>query len=445
VNHQFLQTLDVIVLYATFLGVAPGLIVVFTDRFRQQPSPKEYGVLFAVIVGIGVLLSLPAISIVAAVGLLVLGLARLSARYALSGTSYERELTPARLFPGDRARLMLRFANDKLLPLSWVVITDPIRHGLVRPGGALDEYIRFSGGVEVQDNLGQGLVNRTAVGPFQSVIREYEVEGLKRGVYTMEPARVVTGDLFGVFHRETEMGSPLDIVVYPKIYSPDEIPLPLRRAIGEMVVRRVLHEDPALIAGSREYQPGDPLNRMHWKSTARTMRLQVKRHDASTTAQIMIALNLNTYLHVWQGIDLERMEAAIELAGSLAVWALERGFAVGLRTNGIIAGAEAMSRIAPSASPRQPGAVLEHLARIAFSGRHSAQTVLVDESRYLSSGSTIVFVTPIITPDIIQVLTSRALKDRIAVVYCGRYAAPVIRGVPVHLVSPPERARRAAS
>ena len=43
-------------------------------------------------------------------------------------------------------------------------------------------------------------------------------------------------------------------------------------------------EDPIRIAGARDYRPGDPLKRMHWKATARTGELQVRLVDPSTTA-----------------------------------------------------------------------------------------------------------------------------------------------------------------
>jgi uncharacterized protein (DUF58 family) len=444
VNHLTVQTLATLVLYMLTL-ILPFMVFLFTDRFRQQPSAGQYAILFSLAAGIGVLLFIPAISIVAATVLLALGMAWLSAKYALAGISYERELVPRRLFPGERAELTIRLRNEKILPLASLTIVDPIRPGLIRPGGSLDDVIRFSGGVEIQDNLGHALVNRTAVGPFQTVVRDYQVEVLRRGVYTLEPARLETGDLFGIFTRQAEIGPKLDIVVYPNIYKPDEIGLPLLRAVGDLAARRRAIEDPILIAGSREYQAGDALNRMHWKATARTAHLQVRQHDPSTTAQMIIVLNINTYQHLWQGIDLDRMEAAIDLAGSLAVWALDCGFAVGLRSNGVVPETERMPRIAPSASPQQSIVVLEHLARIAFSGRYLPETVLIDEARYLRGGSTIVFVTSIITTELVSILSSRALRGRVSVVYCGRFAAPVLRGVPIHLALPPARPIRAVS
>jgi hypothetical protein len=127
------------------------------------------------------------------------------------------------------------------------------------------------------------------------------------------------------------------------------------------------------------------------------------------------------------------------------LWGLQKGFVVGLRSNGVVAGAEISPRVAPSANPKQEAHLLEHLARLSFSGRYSPEEILRDETRRLAEGSSLIFVTPVITPNLIEILTSRRLTGRVSVVYCGRFAAPVVRGVPIHLVVPPSAVVRAVS
>jgi len=443
-NHDLIRILAQGAIYLMMFFI-PLLWVVFTDRFRRQPSPAQYAGLFTVAAFLGIFLFIPAISIVFVMAILAIGLARLSARYALSGLTYQRSLTPGRLFPGDTGELTLRLNNRKLLPLAWVSITDPILFSVLRSTADLDQLLRFSGGIEVQDNLGHALTTRAAVAPFQSLVRTYQIEAVQRGVYRVGPAHVVSGDPFGLYRREGDMGGTLEIIVYPRVYRPRDLGLPFREALGTLITPRALFEDPTLIAGSREYRFGDPLRRVHWKATARTGELQVRVNDPSTTAQLMIVLNMNTYQHVWQGIELDRMEACIDVTASLAIWALEKDFAVGVRSNGIVAGLENTPRVAPSAHPRQVTTLLEQLARLAFSGRFSAEYVLQDEVQRLPAGGSILFVTSIITPSLVQILTSRTLKGRVSVVYCGRSAAPVVRGVPITLATLPAERVRAVS
>ncbi|GAC1445058.1 MAG: DUF58 domain-containing protein [Chloroflexota bacterium] len=443
-HHDILRVLAQYVSYLLLL-ILPALTVILSDRFRRPLAPEQYALLFALAAAVGILLFLPAVSIVAGTAFLAVVIARLSARYALARVTYERSLVPVRLFRDDEANLVVRVTNNKLLPLASLTITDPIRFGLIRPSDDLDDILLFSGGIQILDDLGHALVNRTAVAPFQVVTRTYTVKGLRRGVYTLGPAVLSAGDPFGIFRREVTLGGSLEIMVYPRLFKPDEIGLPFRQSMGELVARRSLYEDPTLLAGSREYRPGDPLHRMHWKSTARTGELQVRVNDPSTTAQIMMVLNLNTFQHVWQGVDLDRMESAIDVAASFGTWALDKGFAVGVRSNGVVPGMESTPRMPPSANPRQSSHLLEHLSRLSYSGRFRPETVLMDESRRLQAGGSIVFVTSIITPELVRVLTSRHLRGRVSVVYCGRFAAPVVRGVPIYLATPPKELRSAVS
>jgi len=443
-HYPLLRILAQIAVYA-LLATIPVVWVLFTDRFRHPPSPSQYSTLFALAALAGIFLFVPSLSIVFGTALLAIGIAWLTGRVALTGVSYDRTLLPGRLFPGDGAELRIRIRNQKLLPLSWMSINDPVQFNVIRATRDLSDLLRFSGGIEVSESLGHSLVNDLAIGPFGEVERTYTLTAVQRGVYTLGPAEIETGDLFGVFRHKANLGERLEVIVYPRIFRPEEIGLPFRESLGEVVARRSLYDDPTLIAGSREYRRGDPLRRVHWKATARTGELQVRFNDPSTTAKLMIVLNLNTFQHVWQGVELERMESSIDVAASLALWALQKRFVVGLRSNGVVAGAEETPRIAPSAHPKQETHLLEHLARLSFSGRYSPEEILQDETRRLAEGSSLIFVTPVITPPLIALLTSRRLVGRVSVVYCGRFAAPVVRGVPIHLVAPPSVATRAVS
>jgi len=116
---------------------------------------------------------------------------------ALTGVSYDRTLLPGRLFPGDGAELRIRIRNQKLLPLSWMSINDPVQFNVIRVTRDLSDLLRFSGGIEVSESLGHSLVNDLAIGPFGEVDRTYTLTAVQRGVYTLGPAEIETGDLFG--------------------------------------------------------------------------------------------------------------------------------------------------------------------------------------------------------------------------------------------------------
>lgn len=439
--------LQVLADFALLIIVAfiPILWVVFTDRFRETLSPGQYVTLFALAAVGGILLFVPAISIISATALLALGLSWVSAELCLRGVTYERELTPSRFFPGDTGRLVIRIANQKLLPLAWLRISDMLHPNVLRQRSRLDEQLGISGGIEISDSLQPALVNRAAMGAYQEVERVYSIEGLQRGVYTLGPARMESGDPFGIFRREQTVPGKLDIIVYPRVYEPEQFGLPFRAALGSVVTRRSLYQDPTLLAGSREYRPGDPLRHVHWKATARSGNLQVRLNDPSTTAELMLVLNLNTNKFVWQGVDSDRVESVLSVAASTALWALHQDFAVGVRSNGTVAGTEYEPRIPSSAHPQQPARLLEHLVRLSYSVQQAPEYMVLDEGRRLGQSASMIFITSMLTPGLVNALSSRSLQGRVTVIYCGRRAAPMIRGLQVHLAVPPTEPARATA
>src|SRR5262249_48196638 len=103
-----------------------------------------------------------------------------------------------------------------------------------------------------------------------------------------------------------------------------------------------LFEDPSRIAGIREYQAGDPLNRVHWPSTARTGQLQCKVYEATTMAGATILLDFHQGGYYPQG-EPHRSELAVTAAVSLANALYRRAHPSGRTPNG----REAAARIRP--------------------------------------------------------------------------------------------------
>src|SRR5205823_4807154 len=90
------------------------------------------------------------------------------------------------------------------------------------------------------------------------------------------------------------------------------------------------------VIGVRDYAYGDSLSRVHWKATARTMQLQSKVYEATTTHTLVIFLNVIARLDAYYGIHPELQELAICAAASVTNWAIDSDYAVGLYANTIM-------------------------------------------------------------------------------------------------------------
>ncbi len=106
-----------------------------------------------------------------------------------------------------------------------------------------------------------------------------------------------------------------------------------RRPIGDVRLTHRLYEDPTRIAGVRPYEAGDPLNRVHWRATARTGALHSKIHEPSTLSGATVLLDFHQAGYHQQGEPF-RSELAVTTAVSLANAVYEMGQQIGLATNG---------------------------------------------------------------------------------------------------------------
>src|SRR5205085_3547917 len=81
--------------------------------------------------------------------------------------------------------------------------------------------------------------------------------------------------------------------------------------------------------GVREYVPGDPLRRMHWKSTARTGRLNVIEFEESRAVNVIIVLDQFHGSDAGTGKETS-FEYLVRMAASLAEAASRQGASVRL-------------------------------------------------------------------------------------------------------------------
>jgi uncharacterized protein (DUF58 family) len=129
--------------------------------------------------------------------------------------------------------------------------------------------------------------------PGETKVFSYRVQFLMRGYYQLGPLLVETGDVFGLHRRFRVMTEPSFAQVPPKIMALEGYNLSSRRPIGEIRLAHRLFEDPTRISGVRPYQHGDPLNRIHWRATARAGQLQSRQYESSCVAGATFVLDFH--------------------------------------------------------------------------------------------------------------------------------------------------------
>jgi uncharacterized repeat protein (TIGR01451 family) len=278
---------------------------------------------FVLIVGILVFAVLFDLGLIACAMLALLGLmliSRFFARSWITNLEATRDCNRTEAEVGQTIAVVITVQNRGGLPVAWALIEDMLPRGAIasRPPRIVVKGPRLA---------------VVMLRPYGRKTLNYQLHFAMRGYYQVGPMVLETGDLFGLHRRFRIVTDPVYILVYPKV-----IPLPgydiaSRRPIGEIRLTHRLFEDPTRIAGVRAYQPGDPLNRVHWSATARTGVLHSKVYDASTIAGATIVLDFHRDSYPARN-EPGRSELAVTAAVALANAVALMGQPVGLITNG---------------------------------------------------------------------------------------------------------------
>jgi len=397
-----------------------------TDGHRVQFSPVWFE-MAALLIIIGLMIHQRALFALAACILTVIPVAWWWKCASLRHVEYERRFDKRRAFPGETFEMTVCITNRKLLPLTWLEVSDevpmvmPLVHGVLMPThvpqvGTLDNVLSLRW--------------------YERVSRRYELECTARGIYTLGSVHLKSGDVFTLFEARESRKNPDRLVVYPRLWPLEDLGLPSKEPFGERKAHRRLLEDPLRTIGIRDYRPEDSLRRIHWKATAHRGELQVRVCEPTTTLSLVILLNVSTFEHNWEGVIPELFEHTISVAGSLATWAVGQKYKVGLVANGCMPLSDQSIRVPPGRSPDQLAAILEALAAVTSFATSSIQELLRRESPRLPWGATLVVVTAIVTDGLAAaILRLQDAGRRMALVSLADEPPPQLDGVTIYHLS----------
>jgi uncharacterized protein (DUF58 family) len=274
-----------------------------------------------------ILVRQPLLVVVGILIVFIVGATDIWATYCLHDLQYRRQFSEQRVLFGEQVTLSLSLENAKLLPLPWVEVADAIPCLLAFPAQRLRS-----------DPYSNRMLLEILFSPrwYERITRRYTLYCNARGVHTFGPAVLRSGDVFGFRVREESLPNWQYLLVYPLVVPLTRFGLPSRHPFGDLRAPRRLLEDPARVIGVRVYAYGDSLRRVHWKATARTMQLQSKVYEATTTYTLLLFLNVASQMDAWYSIHPELEELAICAAAAVVNWAFDQGFAVGLYANTIL-------------------------------------------------------------------------------------------------------------
>jgi uncharacterized protein (DUF58 family) len=150
--------------------------------------------------------------------------------------------------------------------------------------------------------------------PNRDVDLELDLVPLKRGVLHFNSVTLARPDLFMLFRAFRTVKLPGALTILPKRYALPQIALPgaQRYQHGGVALAASIGESEEFVS-LRDYRPGDPMRRIHWRSWAKAGRPVVKEFQDEFF--VRHALILDTFS---EAEDVAVFEEAVSVAASFA-------------------------------------------------------------------------------------------------------------------------------
>ena len=216
-------------------------------------------------------------------------LARLWTRLAGRPVELRRRLPGGDRFAGDDVHVRLELVAPRRLPAS----------------------------VFLRERVGKLGVRETPVPRGKA---GYVLEGLARGRYAFEDTAAVIEDPLGFDRVDMPLPTPGALLVYPRLVELERLFSETGAAVRDG--RRLLLRRPSGfdLHSVREYQQGESLRMVHWRSTAKRDQLMVKELEDSPRDEVAVVLDADPFSVVG-----ESFETQVRAAGSILLAHARRG------------------------------------------------------------------------------------------------------------------------
>lgn len=253
--------------------------------------------------------------------------AALMAKMSRRSVTARRTVSPTRVSVGDQTEVVLELGNQGPLGRRLPRWLSAVRRGGQWLVGRWLSSGRLALTDAAPDALGQStrLTVTLSRGVSGTLTRlSYQITPAVRGRHHIGPLTARFSDPLGMAEYERDLAGRSALLVLPRVTPLRGLPAGLGRGEGESGstgLRRGPGERDALV---REYQPGDPVRTVHWRSTARRDELMVRLEERPWHGGVTVMIDRRSHAH--RGIGRHSsLEWAVEVVASLCIHLINRG------------------------------------------------------------------------------------------------------------------------
>ena len=391
------------------------------DRPKRPTRGLQYWLACFLLLLLGLALQLSLLVYAMYVLLAVLAISHHLSHVWTSNVDAHRECSRLMAQIDEQVAVIVTIKNTGRWSIPWLLLEDSLpRHALSQKPPRL--------------RLKRKNINLVRIAKGAQHSLRYQIQFLMRGYYQIGPTLLESGDVFGLNRRFRIATQPHFVLVPPRIVPMPGYDIMSRRPMGEVRITHQLYADPTRVSGVRSYERGDPMNQIHWKTTARTGSLHSKTFEPSTVAGATIVLDFHLDGYTSRA-EPHRSELAVTAAASLANSVTLMGQQVGLVTNGrdaadriqqegwrrdfrtraLAQGSVGMldvnERLAPVHVPTRRGRdqmsqILQTLARVELSDGLPVADLLLEMAGRIPRDATLIAILPDATPEATLALSS---------------------------------------
>ena len=357
-------------------------------RLSGKPLHDTWIVLLIGVTIFGIITSRGLVISFGCIGVIVAFISLVWNKICLQNLNYYRTLSTKRAFVGETIDINLTVENKKPLPLPKVFISD------VLPSGLKLEKSQPSFEINHQLIDNRFFIRKSfSIGWYQKIFWDYSVTCTKRGIYNLGPAEIEVHEPLGFLQSKIKHPAADNIVIYPKLIDIEKFESHSNRPLGESIKGTKLLNDYSRPYSVRDYEIGDPVKTIDWKSTAKTTKLKVKTYEPSISDIFIIAVATETTYPHWAAHSPKKLERVVSTAASVAWLAFKRKFQLGILTNDLPLPKNNPLIVSPSKDKHNIDLALKALAGIKAYSVEPLEDRLMKSSRNIPKGCTLSILT----------------------------------------------------
>ncbi|WP_186579023.1 DUF58 domain-containing protein [Aquibacillus kalidii] len=356
--------------------------------------------------------------------------------YPISKWSVSRVLSKRIVNAGDDVKVELEIKRKFAFPLIYLVVEEYFPPTLQYKD--LNRQ-KFKDMHETSKLVNQRLLKRVTFPWFKRTIHlNYTLNDLPRGEHHLKAFRIKTGDFFGFIKKDYIYECENRLIVYPQQRS-----VSIKEKVnsfeeGSTPSYASNQSRTSVVAGVREYMPGDRFSWIDWKTTARKNTIMTKEFEQEKSANLLFILDTIDY----SGMNKISFEAAIEFTSSIMETLRKNSAQIAFLAIG-----EKPSYFPFNQDPSKNTMIQSYLAKVQPSGDESFPKKLIKQAKRMPDGLVTIVTITHLSLKMQLSLEQLQQKSKRVIVYLIKPKAAVtaldhqimhdlsVRGIVVHVLS----------